>query len=194
MSLISKRIPLSQGLKLVERLKRLVNESQTQLNALASAVIVSFASEQSKVEDRQAEVDAKLAEVTAIYDVLVQLRTKIGNKNGEIGINAIQAEEALLRNQQSGLETLLYSLSHQGNAIDLNLVGEALTRLERKDELPKIQVKVISAERAEQIKASVRVLERRILVLNDEKHRLNGNSFIEVEIPEALAEQVGLAS
>lgn len=192
MSQTSKKISISQGLKFVERLTRLINEQQGELNRLGQAVVVSFTSEKSKVEERQAQVDQKLTQINAMYAALVNLRSTIGAKNSEIGLHAKLAQQAVLRNQKAGLEALQYSLAHQGSAIEIGLLDEALARLERKDELPKIQVKVLSAEKAEEIQTLMRDIDRQIMVINDEVHRLNGVTQFELAMPVEIAEQIGL--
>lgn len=192
MSQTAKKISISQGLKLVERLTRLIDEEQSELTRVAQPVVVSFSSEKGKVDDRQTLVAHKIADIDAMFTSLIDLRSIIGTKNSEIGLHAMLAKQAVLRKQKSGLEALGYSQLHQTNAIDLSLVDEALTRLERKDELPKIQVKVLSTEKVEEINDRIRDIDRQIMVINDEVHRLNGVTQFILELPAVVAEKIGL--
>lgn len=192
MSQTSKKISLSQGLKFVERLTRLVNEEQGELNRLAQSIQISFGSEKAKVEERQTLVDQKIAEIEGMYTALIHLRGTIGAKNGEIGLHALLAEQAVLRNRMAGLEGLTYTQVHQSGAIELSLLEEALARLERKDELPKINVKVLSSAKTEEVNATIRDIDRRIMVINDEVHRLNSTTQLTLELPTDVAEKIGL--
>lgn len=192
MSQTSKKISLSQGLKFVERLTRLVNDEQHELARQAQPVVVSFASEKSKVEENQAQVEAKLAEIESMYGALTTLRTAIGAKNSEIGLHSLLAQQAVLRSRKSGLENLISTQTYQPNSIELSLVDEALVRLERKDELPKISIKVLSGAKLEELGGQVRDIDRQIMVINDEVHRLNGTTQITLELPTVIAEQIGL--
>lgn len=192
MSQTSKKISLSQGLKFVERLTRLVNDEQHELARQAQPVVVSFASEKSKVEENQAQVEAKLAEIESMYGALTTLRTAIGAKNSEIGLHSLLAQQAVLRSRKSGLENLISTQTYQPNSIELSLVDEALVRLERKDELPKISIKVLSGAKLEELAGQVRDIDRQIMVINDEVHRLNGTTQITLELPTVIAEQIGL--
>lgn len=192
MSQISKKISISQGLKFVERLTRLVNEEQGSLVKLGQAVTISFNAERIKVSEREAAFDEKLVLVNGLYEALHTLRSTIGAKNSEIGLHAMLAKQAVLRNQKVGLESLLYTLQTQNSAIDLSLVDEAFTRLERKEELPRVQVKVVSSDKIEALANQIRDIDRQIMVINDEVHRLNGATQFQLQLTKDVAEQIGL--
>lgn len=192
MSLVRKYITLSQGHKLVERLTRYISEQEAALSKLAQPVTISFIAEKDKVARQADLVETKIEELDVLYTSLRRLRSAIGSANDKAGIHSLLARQAVLKRQQTGLATLVVNLTSRSSAIAQANVEEAFNRLERKDDLPKVSVEVLGEEHIKALNEKIQKLERQIMGAADTIHGLNGRTEFEIELPQAVAEQIGL--
>lgn len=182
---------LSRAHKYVERLHAEHDRIFEQLSSTLSPITVHVVGDEDKADKQADRFKTLLESSDTISQALMNLRTAIAAKNGQIGLHEKLVQRAAISREIKALEAVLnQGVHYSGSAMEKDQVIPYMNRIAHMTSMQQVRVKVLSEALQETLEAKISKLKRQEIGVGDEINDMNGEK-ITVELDAEINTLIG---
>lgn len=196
------KFSLSRAHKIAERITREIMTLNTSIQSLLQPVTINIPEEAQQIDLAVAKVEKLLTLRESLYGVQENLKAKIAEKNSTAGIPVLLNRRSVIQKRKEHINDIISSLAQQdlysraaGKTSvlkDRSLVEGYFARSEKANVLNSVKVNVVSEELSERFQKELNQTQSQLDALSDEINTKNAKYSISLDIPEDIAETIGL--
>lgn len=196
------KFSLSRAHKIAERITREIMTLNTSIQSLLQPVTINIPEEAQQIDLAVAKVEKLLTLRESLYGVQENLKAKIAEKNSTAGIPVLLNRRSVVQKRKEHINDIISSLAQQdlysraaGKTSvlkDRSLVEGYFARSEKANVLNSVKVNVVSEELSERFQKELNQTQSQLDALSDEINTKNAKYSISLDIPEDIAETIGL--
>lgn len=187
-------VSLSRGHKIVERLTRLVDETHSAIEKNGQPYKAYLASDADEAGKRREKIRELLHKASVLENSLSVLRMAIAKNNGQVGIHELLAERAVLLQRARRLANTRRHTNDPiyDSPIDDNKVADFFEHNEKIGKSVDVAIRVMNSSMTEQWVEMEKAVATQLDKLNDAINDKNVKTQVSFDLPENVAELIGL--